>query len=146
MTKPIKTPCIGVCSTGIGDSVCRGCKRFAHEVINWNAYSREEKAAIDARLQSLLRQVVEPKVRVVDARRLRQQIELQKIRYNPEHDCYCWVLDLLKAGASQIDDISRFGCELRSEWRHASMAELKAAIDADFFELSCVHYDRYFCL
>ncbi|MEC7008614.1 MAG: DUF1289 domain-containing protein, partial [Pseudomonadota bacterium] len=34
--KPIKTPCIGVCSTGIGDSVCRGCKRFSHEVIHWN--------------------------------------------------------------------------------------------------------------
>ncbi|MDC1160500.1 DUF1289 domain-containing protein, partial [Luminiphilus sp.] len=26
---PIRTPCIGVCSTGVGDVVCRGCKRFA---------------------------------------------------------------------------------------------------------------------
>ncbi|HMW48455.1 MAG TPA: DUF1289 domain-containing protein, partial [Cellvibrionaceae bacterium] len=23
----VRTPCIGVCSTGIGDVVCRGCKR-----------------------------------------------------------------------------------------------------------------------
>ena len=40
---PVKTPCIGVCSTGIGDSVCRGCKRFSHEVIDWNSYSQEQK-------------------------------------------------------------------------------------------------------
>ena len=47
---PIRTPCIGVCSTGIGDAVCRGCKRFAHEVIDWNGYSQAQKEAIDARL------------------------------------------------------------------------------------------------
>ncbi|MEL0305883.1 MAG: DUF1289 domain-containing protein, partial [Halieaceae bacterium] len=42
---PIRTPCIGVCSTGVGDVVCRGCKRFAHEVIDWNGYSPEQKQA-----------------------------------------------------------------------------------------------------
>ena len=26
-----KTPCIGLCSTVFGDSVCRGCLRFVHE-------------------------------------------------------------------------------------------------------------------
>ncbi|MCA4075779.1 DUF1289 domain-containing protein, partial [Pseudomonas kurunegalensis] len=33
--KSIKTPCVGLCSTVYGDTVCRGCKRFHHEVINW---------------------------------------------------------------------------------------------------------------
>ncbi|MCF8976542.1 DUF1289 domain-containing protein, partial [Pseudomonas edaphica] len=28
----IKTPCVGLCSTVYGDLVCRGCKRFHHEV------------------------------------------------------------------------------------------------------------------
>ena len=51
---PIRTPCIGVCSTGIGDAVCRGCKRFAHEVIDWNGYSQAQKQAIDARLDRFL--------------------------------------------------------------------------------------------
>jgi predicted Fe-S protein YdhL (DUF1289 family) len=36
------TPCIGVCSTGIGDVVCRGCKRYAQEVIHWNGYSEQQ--------------------------------------------------------------------------------------------------------
>ena len=51
---PVKTPCIGVCSTGIGDSVCRGCKRFAHEVIDWNSYTPEQKDIVDRRLGVLL--------------------------------------------------------------------------------------------
>lgn len=34
----IKTPCVGLCSTVYGDLVCRGCKRFHHEVIHWNGY------------------------------------------------------------------------------------------------------------
>lgn len=38
----IKTPCIGLCSTVYGDLVCRGCKRFHHEVIQWNGYGEEE--------------------------------------------------------------------------------------------------------
>jgi len=144
MFKPIKTPCIGVCSTGIGDDVCRGCKRFAHEVIDWNAYSHEQRAAIDARLQALLRQVVEAKIRVVNEPLLRQQIDLQQIRYNSDHNSYCWVFDLLKAGASQIEDLALYGCELNPEWRGRSLRELKVAIDADFHTLSRAHYDRYF--
>ncbi|MEM9624509.1 MAG: DUF1289 domain-containing protein, partial [Pseudomonadota bacterium] len=33
-----RTPCVGICSTTYGDLVCRGCKRFAHEIVQWNAY------------------------------------------------------------------------------------------------------------
>ncbi|MDH5171506.1 MAG: DUF1289 domain-containing protein, partial [Gammaproteobacteria bacterium] len=64
--RPIKTPCIGVCSTGIGDSVCRGCKRFAHEVIDWNSYSPQQKAVVDKRLGDFLSQCVSNKLRVTD--------------------------------------------------------------------------------
>ena len=27
-----RTPCIGVCSTTYGDDICRGCRRFRHEI------------------------------------------------------------------------------------------------------------------
>ncbi len=63
---PIRTPCIGVCSTGIGDAVCRGCKRFAHEVIDWNGYSQAQKGAIDSRLDRFLAMCVANKFRIVD--------------------------------------------------------------------------------
>ena len=43
----IKTPCLGICSTtSVGDVVCRGCKRYAFEVIDWNGYDDEAMAAM----------------------------------------------------------------------------------------------------
>ena len=70
---PIRTPCIGVCSTGIGDAVCRGCKRFAHEVIDWNGYSQAQKQAIDARLIAF-GLCVANKLRIVDQKLLDWQL------------------------------------------------------------------------
>ena len=46
MERKVKTPCVGVCSTVFGDQVCRGCKRFQHEVIEWNGYSDFEKETV----------------------------------------------------------------------------------------------------
>ena len=38
-----RTPCIGVCSTTYGDDICRGCRRFRHEITSWINYSDLEK-------------------------------------------------------------------------------------------------------
>ena len=47
------SPCIGVCSTTYGDLVCRGCNRFAHEVVQWNAYDDGQRATVWRRLDEL---------------------------------------------------------------------------------------------
>ena len=47
------SPCIGICSTTYGDLVCRGCHRFAHEVVQWNAYDEQQRGAIRRRLEEL---------------------------------------------------------------------------------------------
>lgn len=79
--KPVKTPCIGICSTGIGDSVCRGCKRFAHEVIHWNAYTQDQKLIIAQRLEAFLVQIVENFFVVQDKKLLLSQITHQQIQF-----------------------------------------------------------------
>jgi predicted Fe-S protein YdhL (DUF1289 family) len=61
----IKTPCVGLCSTVYGDLVCRGCKRFHHEVIHWNGYNEDEKRAVWLRLEQLLSQVMAAKVEIL---------------------------------------------------------------------------------
>lgn len=139
----IPTPCIGVCSTGIGDVVCRGCKRFAHEVIRWNSYSEAEKAAIEGRLDHLLAQIVGDKLRVIDAGRLAAQLEAQRIRYRRHRSPPCWVFDLLRAGAGQIADPAAFGFSLLPGFAALSLVELREQIDQEFFILSIAHYDRY---
>jgi uncharacterized protein len=139
----VKTPCIGVCSTGIGDSVCRGCKRFCHEVIDWNSYSSAQKRVVDERLSGFLSQVVSNKLRVIDAQLLKWQMDTQNVRFVAHHDEYCWVFSLLKAGAGQITNVKDYGFELDLRFRQMSLVELRDLIDQEFFMLSEAHYERY---
>ena len=37
------TPCVGICSTAIGDDVCRGCARTFDEISFWGELSQAEK-------------------------------------------------------------------------------------------------------
>ena len=142
----VKTPCIGVCSTGIGDAVCRGCKRFSHEVIHWNSYSPEQKRIIDQRLAGFLSQCVSNKLQVIDKALLKWQLQVQNLRYVEHHDEYCWVFSLLKAGAGQIEDSRDFGFEVDLPYRQLSLAEVREQIDAEFLVLSQAHYDRYIAM
>jgi predicted Fe-S protein YdhL (DUF1289 family) len=143
LSAPVKTPCIGVCSTGIGDAVCRGCKRFAHEVIHWNAYSPEQKQVIDQRLAGFLSQCVSNKLRVTDCSLLKWQLEVQQVRHTAHHDEYCWVFSLLKAGAGQIDRPADYGFEVDAAFSGLSLEQLRDLIDAEYYTLSCAHYERY---
>ncbi|MEM9103527.1 MAG: DUF1289 domain-containing protein [Pseudomonadota bacterium] len=45
------SPCIGVCSTGLGDDICRGCGRTFEEISQWQSLTREEKIIINRRIQ-----------------------------------------------------------------------------------------------
>ena len=57
---PSLTPCAGRCSTVFGDLVCRGCRRFNHEVIQWNTYTAEQRLAVWKRLDAQLDQILIP--------------------------------------------------------------------------------------
>ena len=139
----IKTPCIGLCSTVYGDLVCRGCKRFHHEIVNWNLYGEEEKRAVWLRLESLLVQVMRAKLEVFDAARLREQLELRKVRFLPEQSEYCWAYQLIARGARLIQQLDAYGMSLLPEFRDWDLPQLRDGIDREFFLLSEAHYERY---
>ena len=139
----IKTPCVGLCSTVYGDLVCRGCKRFHHEIINWNAYGEQEKRAVWLRLELLLVQVMAAKLEVFDPARLREQLDQRKIRYLPEQSEYCWAYQLIARGARQINQLDAYGMGLLPEFRGWELPQLRDAIDREFFLLSEAHYERY---
>ncbi|WP_084303333.1 DUF1289 domain-containing protein [Phytopseudomonas flavescens] len=139
----IKTPCVGLCSTVFGDSVCRGCKRFHHEVINWNGYSDEEKQAVWLRLEMLLVQVMTAKLEVFDEALLLKQLEQRKIRFVPHQSAYCWAYQLLARGARVITQVDAYGISLLPEFRDWQLPDLRDAIDREFFLLSEAHFERY---
>lgn len=142
--KRIKTPCIGVCSTGIGDSVCRGCKRYAHEVIDWNGYTDAQRTLIYARLNGFISQVVKRRISIQDAGKLRAFVEAQRIPVSEGGDDYVRIYAVLKAGAQQLGTLAKIGCEILPEHQGLSLPELREAIDQDFYTLSAAHYERYF--
>jgi predicted Fe-S protein YdhL (DUF1289 family) len=139
----IKTPCVGLCSTVYGDLVCRGCKRFHHEVIHWNGYDEAQKRAVWLRLEQLLVQVMTAKLEVFDAATLRQQLVQRKIRFVPSQSEYCWAYQLIARGARVISNIEAYGLVLMPEFRGWPLPDLRDAIDREFFLLSEAHYERY---
>ncbi|WP_237064670.1 DUF1289 domain-containing protein [Microbulbifer guangxiensis] len=143
MYKKVRTPCIGVCSTGIGDDVCRGCKRFAHEVIDWNAYSEDQRRIIAERRESYLANAVRSQLEIVDRDLLLAQLRHQQIRFDEEQNPYCWVFELLRAGASQIENTLDYGLRPTAQARGVPLVELRRRIDEDFYGLSVAYYLRY---
>jgi predicted Fe-S protein YdhL (DUF1289 family) len=41
----VKSPCINVC-TYDENKICLGCKRSEEEIVNWDAFSNEEKRLV----------------------------------------------------------------------------------------------------
>lgn len=141
--KRINTPCIGVCSTGIGDLVCRGCKRFAHEVIDWNRYTSAQQQLVLDRLDDFLQKIVKNMIDIFDEKKLLEQMQYQQIHVDPKASSSRWVYELLRHGANQIENPQSFGFRLKPAWQRFSLEEIKHFLDQDFYTLSCAHYERY---
>ena len=60
------TPCIGICSTTFGDDVCKGCKRFSHEITSWGKFSNDERAFVNRRLEQFKSTLLEEKFTIID--------------------------------------------------------------------------------
>ncbi len=143
MSKSVKTPCIGVCSTVFGDEVCRGCKRFQHEIIKWNAYDDIEKRSVLNRLELLKVQIMQSKVMIIDEDLLRSKLDEYKVKFDEDSDSLCWVFDLLRSGSQSIADPSEFGFDLINS-SVLNLSELKKVMEEELFQLSEAHYQRYF--
>ncbi len=142
--KKIRTPCIGICSTtSVGDFICRGCKRYSFEVINWNAYSDEEKLAVLSRVEKLNVQILQNRLELVSEQRLRQGLNARRVPYDEALSPYCWVHNLLKRCHDRIDSLEEFGLEVRAEYRHVDLSKLCEQIDQEILALCEAHFVRY---
>lgn len=128
----LDTPCIGICSTVYGDTICRGCKRTAEEIIDWNKYSHAEKQPIFIRLEKLLATVMQEKISIVAAAMLRAALEHHQVRYRADSDPLCWAYHLLRVGAHKINEIKNYGIQVNAVYRNYSLTELFKLIDAEF--------------
>lgn len=143
----VKTPCIGICSTtSFGDKVCRGCKRYAFEVIAWNGYGEGEKAAVLRRIEKLVTQIMENRFRIFSVPNLKLGLEQNGVPYDPTLSPYCWLHNLLRKKHRDIRDMESlgdFGVYVLPDYAALSLADLCARIDEELQQLSQAHFERY---
>ena len=96
------TPCVGICSTTFGDLVCRGCKRFSHEIVDWNSYDDSQKEIIWERLEKIKEQVVGQIVKRKDEKLFESAIEAQKINEQQEYQAIYVLLQRLVRHSKQL--------------------------------------------
>ncbi len=136
------TPCVGICSTGIGDSVCRGCKRFCHEVINWNRYTPKEQRLILQRLDGQLEIITHEKLELTDRQSLRQHLIERGIKPTPGRSLLFALLERLRQKAAEPGTVP--GITIRPGYRQLSLNELGELIEMEFHSLACAVYETSF--
>lgn len=137
------TPCVGICSSGIGDTVCRGCLRFDHEVIRWNSYTPGEHEIILNRIESFLEKIIKNKIYLIDIKRLYEKSSLLDAKFGKYESPYRLVYELLRQKSDNIVNPIDYGFRLKPALRHESLAKVKDEIEMEWHILSRAHYDRY---
>lgn len=143
--RPVRTPCIGVCSTtSFGDRICRGCKRFSHEVIHWNSYDEREKQAVQARINQLTSQIMADKFRITDPDRLQQVLLDFRVFFDPDLSPYFWLHQLLQKHLYRLGSLEDAGIALQPAYRGQDVRDVLLLINEQLHVLSEAHYERYY--
>lgn len=132
----LDTPCIGVCSTVYGDKVCRGCKRYFDEVIDWLAYTPEEKLAIFDRLNEHTTAIVSKYLNVVDEAKLKSVLDRWSIRYRDDHSPHSLAMQLLVFADEKIKSAESVGLEILDDYAALSFTDLCNTMDRELYRLS----------
>ncbi|MES3008141.1 MAG: DUF1289 domain-containing protein [Pseudomonadota bacterium] len=147
LSNTARTPCIGVCSTtSVGDSICRGCKRYAFEVIRWNGYSDTEKVAVLRRIETLTVQIMQDKFVIHSEVLLKEGLQGCRLPVNVSLSPCCWLHNLLKKGPTDSLVPEDFGFAIKEAYKSMSLAALAELVDDELLRLCGAHFARYYRL
>ena len=138
------TPCIGICSTTFGDDVCKGCKRFSHEITNWGKFSTDERAVVNSRLEQFKTTILEEKFSISDSELFESKMNEFSINFNSSLEPITWIFDLLRASSNKDLNINDFGVEILPAFSDLSLIELRDLINQEMLQLSEAHYYKFF--
>lgn len=123
MGERITSPCVGLCSTTLGDRVCRGCQRLDSEIRDWPALSGEQRRWRMAELDRLRAEIAGRFLVVVDPESLEAQLRRHRIRFRDEQPPLSRAVELLRVGRGRIRDLSCYGLAGRDGGDAASLHE-----------------------
>ena len=136
-----RTPCVGICSTTYGDLVCRGCNRFAHEVVQWNGFADEQRELVWARLRELRAGAVLCHLRVVDAGLLTAMAQDLRVPDHTRLSQAILAFEVLRRGAGRALEPAELGIKARAD---LPGIELLQVIEKEFYERSLAQYEHNF--
>lgn len=92
-------PCVGICSTALGDKTCKGCKRQTKEVDHWLYFKEDKKKEIDDRLNDSLTEAMKKQFLITDEELLKEHIlNVSTIIRIPYHrSLYCQLYEVCRA-------------------------------------------------
>lgn len=132
----IPSPCIGICSTVYGDTICRGCKRDYREVIAWNGYDDLQKQTILLRLQQHIEEVMAEFIEITDLTLLQTQLSRAALR-PPIHTApLCLAYELLRLKSVQLNHLDNCGIAATPLYTHLTPKALFTLIDDKLYQLS----------
>ena len=138
------TPCIGICSTTFGDDVCKGCKRFSHEITNWGKFSTDERAVVNSRLEQFKTTILEEKFTISNTELFESKMNEFSINFNSSLEPITWIFDLLRASSNKDLNVNDFGVEILPAFSDLSLIELRDLINQEMLQLSEAHYYKFF--
>ncbi|MFO1373074.1 MAG: DUF1289 domain-containing protein [Agitococcus sp.] len=131
-----KTPCVGLCSTVFGDTVCRGCMRFVHEVIDWNKYNPEQKQIIWQRLDEHLRVILPQFVKIYDPRKIVARLQQQRIIYD-EKNLWRGIYSLLRLHEKGFIVLADLGFQVKPDYQWS-------LVQQQLYQLASAYYQKDF--
>ncbi len=137
------TPCVGICSTTYGDLVCRGCKRFSHEIVAWNVYTEDQRERVWSRLHMLRDQATAVFVTVSDEQMLRDAARAARIELPAPASALTLGYELLRRKARDLHSVMDVGLVAVDPSRAEPIA-VRNAIDAEFLVRSVACFERSF--
>ena len=128
-----------MCSTTYGDLVCRGCKRFSHEIVGWNDYDPDQQERVRSRLVKLHHESVRACVGVYD--QIRWQLTIESMVDAEPTEFAPLVLAVLK---NVVRKPTEAGLEPLDLPRDVSSGDVLRSIDREFYIRSTAYYERSF--
>ena len=136
-----RTPCIGICSTTYGDVVCRGCKRFAHEIDQWNGYGDEQRGLVWERLFKLREGAFLSHARVADEAVLKNRAATLHIPEPESLDLINLAYEVVRR-ATRETDFAALGIEPSVPTQNAGT--LYQQIEQELYARSLAQYEHDF--
>jgi len=122
--------------------VCRGCRRFAHEIVEWNGYTEAQKASILERLKQIKSSVLSQHLVVSNESKFEKFCKALGFELIDINDQIYAVLSYLITKSESLDsaglEVIRVGDE------SSGVAELMRFLESEMYLRAQAQYERNF--